>query len=226
MSYFYARCQCWIICCCIKSATLTFTSPPPLSARLHRFAQSCADAEAWMCEWGCLLLHHPPICVAGIQHSVFMCRGPISSSVAVTVGAFSLASFLHQSRQQHSTFESIHFSQAAQYSVPLRILPSSLHESYETAAVASHSGLIYLPLLHLLLRWFCRCNCPSLASSSPSLSEVLQKKQASCLFLQQKCLLAGQLVFHCPSGGWSCGWRQKRWPWGSCWRDWGQSSKP
>ncbi|KAK9537870.1 hypothetical protein VZT92_005445 [Zoarces viviparus] len=28
-----------------------------------------------------------------------------------------------------------------------------------------------------------------------------RKKQASCLFFLQKCLLAGQLVFHCPFGG-------------------------
>lgn len=57
-------------------------------------------------------------------------------------------------------------SQAAQQSN--RILPSSLHESHETAAVASHSGLIYLPPPPLLLRWLCRCNCPHLPSSSPS----------------------------------------------------------
>lgn len=228
MSYFYARCQCRIICCRVKSATLTFTSPPPLSARSTQVCTiMCADAEAWMCEWGCLLLHHPPIGVAGIQRSVSMCRGPISASAAATVGAFSSASSLHQPQQHHSTFESIHFSQAAQHGFPLRILPSSLHEPHETAAAASHSGLIHLPLPPLLLRWVRCCNCPSLpSSSSPSLSEVLQKKQASCLFLRQKRPSAGQLVFRCPSGGWSCGWRQKRWPWGSCWRDWGQSSKP
>lgn len=58
------------------------------------------------------------------------------------------------------------------------------------------------------------------------LSEApFREKQASCLFFLQKCLLAGQLVFHCPSGGWSCGWKQRRWPWGSCWRDWGLSPK-
>lgn len=130
-----------------------------------------------------------------------MCRGPISAPAAATVGAFSSASSLHQPQQHHSTFESIYFSQAAQHSFPLRIPPSSLHESYETAAAASRSGLIHLPLPPLLLHWVCCCNCPSLPSSSPSLSEGLQKKQASCLFLQQKCPSAGQLVFRCPSGG-------------------------
>lgn len=159
---FYARCQCWIICCCVKSATLTFTSPPPLCqvyTGLHHHVCWCWSMNVRM---RLSAASSPPPSALLASNFLFSCaEDPL---VAVTVGAFSSASSLHQPRQHHSTFESIHFSQAAQHSSPLRILPSSLHESYETAAAASHSGLIYLPPPPLLLRWVCRCNCPPLPS--------------------------------------------------------------
>lgn len=163
VSSFYTRCQSWIICCRVKTATLTLASPPPLCLPgPHGLAPSCVLMLKHECanEAPCCFIAPP------LQCSAFMCRGSISASAAVTVGAVSSASSLHQPRQHHSTLESLHFCQAAQQLY--RILPSSLHESHETAAVASHSGLICLPLPPLLPSWVCRGNCPHLPSSSPS----------------------------------------------------------
>lgn len=177
LSYFYARCQCWIICCCVKSATLTFTSPPPLSARSPQVCTIiCADAEAWMCEWGCLLFHHHPLFVrVGVQRSVFMCRGAISAAAAVTVGAFSSAPSLHQPQQHHSTFESIYFSQAAQHRF---LLSSSLRVSLRMRQQQRRHILGWSTFLFLLscfshLLHHCSLRCSSKSSqavSSPSKS--------------------------------------------------------
>lgn len=42
VSSFSTRCQCRIICCCVKTATLTLTSPPPLCLPgPHGLAPSC-----------------------------------------------------------------------------------------------------------------------------------------------------------------------------------------
>lgn len=191
---------------------------PPLSASSTQVCTiMCADAEAWMCEWGSLLLHQPspPAFLASIgasggchRRSIFISIVPPSASAA------SLHTWKPpfppkqlSSRTEFSPPASMNHTRRQQWR---HILGWStfllLRSCFAGSAVAT------VPISHLL--------------PHPLLSEVLREKQASCLFLLQKCLLAGQLVFHCPSGGWSCGWRQKRWPWGSCWRDWGQSSKP
>lgn len=130
------------------------------------------------CSWGCQI------------HSIFISIIPSSGSAASSSYLTASIPHKHPSTLTHLLF--------------LRFLCSSI-SSIDPAARQSYSGLI----------------CHPASSSSPStqlglplqpppfrplhchpLSDVpFQKKQASCLFFLQKCLLAGQLVFHCPCGG-------------------------
>lgn len=162
MSYFYTRCHSWIICCCVTTAFLTFTPPPPSVCQLHT---GLHHHVCWCWRMN-VRMRLPaasstlPTCVSSIPrtHRRFW-RLPPSEHFHQHHPFISLGSIPPHLKTSIS-------SQAAQQSN--RILPSSLHESHETAAVASHSGLIYLPPPPLLLRWVCRCNCPHLPSSSPS----------------------------------------------------------
>lgn len=163
------RGQCRTACCCLKTAALTFTSPPPLClpGSTQVCTIMCADAEAWMYEWGCLLLHHPPLhrlLHLRRWHPVLFCachrRRIFISIIPPSASVASLHTWAHPFLPS---------SPAVEHSFPPRILPSSLHESYTTAAAAvARSGLIYLHLPPLLPHRVCHCNCPPLPSSSPS----------------------------------------------------------
>lgn len=134
-----------------ETAMLTFTSPPPpLSLSISaRSAQVCsimrAEAEACMCEWGCILLHLLPISIAGVLCSASLCGGLVSAAGAVTTVASSSASFAHPHlhTRKHPFLRSIpalsHISSLSDF-----FPPASLCRTRRQAR-QSHSGLIYPP---------------------------------------------------------------------------------
>lgn len=88
----------------------------------------------------------------------------------------------------------------------LRFLPSSILVSHKTAssAVAFWANLpSCVPLIPFRSAGLAVATVPLSGPlhRHPLSEEPFRKRQASCLFFLQKCLLAGQLVFHCPSGG-------------------------
>lgn len=195
-----------------ETATLTFSSPPPLCVPgLHSFAPS-------------YVLKLNLVCVNEAASCSTSSPSPLPASFALHPSAedSSLRLGLSESQQlQHhplirlcsilSILESIHFSQASQrcqdshtpFSQICFLQPPCVAQD-SIQAVTSWAGLpCCIPLFPPALLGL---PLPQSPSSEPlhhnPLSEArFRKKQASCLFFLRKCLLPGQLVFHCPSGG-------------------------
>lgn len=145
----HTGCRYWISCC-VKLATLTSTSPPPLCLPgLHRFAPSCVLRLKHAClnkAESCSTSFPSPLpescdlhpcaedsqCSWGCQnHSIFISTIPSSGSAASSPYLKASISHKHPSTLTHLLF--------------LRFLRSSILVSHKTAARQSYSGLIYHP---------------------------------------------------------------------------------
>lgn len=196
MPFLHTWCHCWISCSCVKTATLTFTSPPPLRLPgLHRFAPSCM-----------------PMMKHAFANEAASSSFPLPASCALqpfAVGSsavgLSQPAHLHHHHQplQHLSHKNpITFTHLLLSQISILQHPCIRKNSSKAVTFQDNLPSCILPLP------FCSAR---LASATVPLShphhypliseELFRKKQASCLFFLQKCLLAGQLVFRCPSGG-------------------------